>query len=799
VGLPCYGAACRAHFYCFIPEEHFKAAEAGILHRDHLIGKKLDDYLVVRRLGAGGFGTVYLALQMPILMQTALKLLRTQASDSEAIEAEDSKFRREAQALAKLNHPNIVRLIKYGTFERVPYIVMEYVEGGRELSRVIRERFSSGKGFELWEVRHIAIQILHALGAAHEKDVVHRDIKPQNVMLQDVMGDPLFVRVLDFGLAKFVEESPKTTAVQGTPLYMAPEQFRGKELGPWTDLYATALLTLELLVGRSVFSPSNSDYLTAMKTDPDFDVTRELAGDNLPDFAIAFFRHATAADSAKRIRSVPEFLAGLEAVFANYEAAGITSARPVHLQVASTAERGLSAQPTVVSSPSFGYEDTVASEDPLVAARRKTPTAPKPARKWWKPVVAGVAALLVAAGVVGGWKYLPFFGGKEEVLVHEETRGNQASPSLAVLPDGGFLAVWVSNHEDGATNHVYGRRFKADLSPTGATFRVSTHEQGDRKVPLAVAFPDGRALVFWHSDGQDGSGWGLYGQWYDRNGDRFRSEFLLNDGYTKDVQGMPAAALFDNQDFVVTWHSGGQDGDDFGIVARLYRADGSPEGAELIVNQQTKGRQRFPTAATLPDGRFLVAWESDSAQEKDPYGIQAQILERDGRRANAAFQVNSHVEGRQRYPAAFRTTDGRIVVAWTGEEQDGSGRGIFGQVLAADGSRIGQEFQANTTAAGDQWLPQGEALSDGRFVLAWMSHGQDGAGFASVARVFDPEGNPAGSETQLNEFTAGDQRVRGLANLGGNRLLAVWESEGQDGDGWGVYVRLLSADGMARR
>ncbi|MCA9519206.1 MAG: protein kinase, partial [Myxococcales bacterium] len=128
VGEPCRTAACQRREYRYVPAEHLPRDGA---HPDAMVGRAIDEYLVVAVLGAGGFGTVYLTLQLPVLMPAALKLMHRDPRDPAMEEVKLQKFKQEAQALARLTHPHIVRLLKYGVRDGAPYMVMEYVEGGR--------------------------------------------------------------------------------------------------------------------------------------------------------------------------------------------------------------------------------------------------------------------------------------------------------------------------------------------------------------------------------------------------------------------------------------------------------------------------------------------------------------------------------------------------------------------------------------------------------------------------------------------------------------------------------------------
>src|SRR5436305_4595425 len=172
-------------------------------------------------LGAGAMGEVYLARDMRLDRQVALKILPTQFTrDSDRI----SRFRREAKAASALNHPNIVTIYDIGEIDETWFIAAEFIEGV-----MLRERLARGNT-ELREVLGIVIQCALALEAAHQAGIVHRDIKPENIM---VRPDGL-VKVVDFGLARIGKEPTVETTqagtLVGTPRYMSPEQARGQRL-----------------------------------------------------------------------------------------------------------------------------------------------------------------------------------------------------------------------------------------------------------------------------------------------------------------------------------------------------------------------------------------------------------------------------------------------------------------------------------------------------------------------------------------------------------------------------------------
>src|ERR671921_710594 len=209
----------------------------------------LDDrYDVVRPLGSGGMGEVYLARDRVLGRDVALKVLRGQyAGDEEFAE----RFKREAMSAASLSHPNIVQIYDRGeTEEGASYIAMEYVPGG-----TLKERISKEGPLEATDAASSGAQVAEALGAAHDRGMVHRDIKPQNVLLAARGG----AKVADFGIARAGSSATisRTGSVIGTAGYMSPEQALGNPATPKSDLYSLGVVLYEALTGELPYTADN--------------------------------------------------------------------------------------------------------------------------------------------------------------------------------------------------------------------------------------------------------------------------------------------------------------------------------------------------------------------------------------------------------------------------------------------------------------------------------------------------------------------------------------------------------------
>ncbi len=221
---------------------------------DPLIGQTIDGrYLIERQLGEGGMGVVYQIKHVILGKALAMKVLRADVSRDEEI---ITRFRQEAQSASAIGSQHIIDISDFGTLpEGSTYFVMEMLDG-TELSELIE----APEPIPAERVIHIAKQLCDALGAAHERGIVHRDMKPDNVFLIERPKNPDFVKVLDFGIAKVGGASSKLTQagqVFGTPHYMSPEQCAGQSVDHRTDIYAVGVILYEMACGRVPFDADN--------------------------------------------------------------------------------------------------------------------------------------------------------------------------------------------------------------------------------------------------------------------------------------------------------------------------------------------------------------------------------------------------------------------------------------------------------------------------------------------------------------------------------------------------------------
>ena len=268
-------------------------------------GKIIDGrYELGASLGSGGMGEVYLAHDGVLERDVALKVLRSQyAGDEEFAE----RFRREARSAASLSHPNIVQVYDRGEAEDgTSYIAMEYVPGG-----TLKEQIERRGPFGDRETAAVGAQIADALGAAHERGMIHRDIKPQNVLVT-ASGD---LKVTDFGIARAASAvtSSATGAIFGTAGYISPEQALGGPVGPASDLYSLGVILYEMLTGELPFAADNS-IAVCLKHVNEPPRPPKLLNPDIPAGIDALVLMLLAKHPKDRYGSVMELLSDLERV-----------------------------------------------------------------------------------------------------------------------------------------------------------------------------------------------------------------------------------------------------------------------------------------------------------------------------------------------------------------------------------------------------------------------------------------------------------------------------------------------------
>jgi serine/threonine protein kinase len=357
-----------------------------------LIGSVLNNrYLIEKELKRGGFGIVYLAEDLQLHSRpVVVKVLLEESYQSDYVV---QKFRQEIEALSRLDHPGVVGIIDTAELQDgKPFIVMQYVDG------ITLRSLIKNEGMELGQAANIIRQMGRALTAAHEKGIFHRDLKPDNVMLQNLGHGEQLVKVIDFGIAKIknsvVAPNTEISVAAGTVAYMAPEQLQGQPVSVATDVYAMAEIAYEMLTGRKPFNPDTGFILLDMQREG----VRVKPSDLRPAIPLRAqeaILKSLAFDSHSRHQSAREFADEL--------------ATALESEPSSMPTSNVEAPPTIAATqqPATPSDKTVAATFPIVTNNQRddrTTTSHSNGRRSRSPILA--VLILLSPAIAMGAFYL---------------------------------------------------------------------------------------------------------------------------------------------------------------------------------------------------------------------------------------------------------------------------------------------------------------------------------------------------------------------------------------------------------
>jgi hypothetical protein len=225
------------------------------------------------------------------------------------------------------------------------------------------------------------------------------------------------------------------------------------------------------------------------------------------------------------------------------------------------------------------------------------------------------------------------------------------------------------------------------------------------------------------------------------------------------------------------------------------QASFDPAGSESHINTYTADVQDSSAVAIANDGSFVAVWRSNN-QDGSGFGIFGQRFLSSGVKAGSEFQVNTYTASDQSSPSIAIAADGSFTVAWQSWVEDGSLLGIFGAHFSSSGVRVGSAFPVNTYTSGNQYSPAIAITRDSSFIVVWQSDVQDGNGFGIFGQHFSSSGVKDGSEFQVNTYTASDQSSPSITVAADNSFIVAWQSWYEDGDGCGVFGQRYSSSGV---
>ena len=349
------------------------------------------------------------------------------------------------------------------------------------------------------------------------------------------------------------------------------------------------------------------------------------------------------------------------------------------------------------------------------------------------------------------------------------TTGGNSDPSVAGGGAGGFVIAW-----GGFTTHsmILARRFDDAGTPLGDDFQVNVETaMSMQSHPSVARAADGSFLVAW---GYSNSGvkTDILGRLYDPNGTPVGAQFLVN-SYTTGYQRYHVAAAAPDGGFLVVWSGEGTE-DTNGVYGRRFTAAGVPAGPDFPINDFTSFDQSRPSAAFDGNGEFLVAWSGIGTGFQG--GVWARRYASDGAPATSAFRVNAQTTGNNIEVSVAGASGGGFLVLWQSAVFAMNDGTVYGQLYEGSGAPAGTQFRVNTYVPGYQLTPSAASDSAGSYFVVWRSDQQDGSEWGLYAQRLASDGTPIGGELRVNTFTTGSQQSARVASFGAGRFVAVWPS-----------------------
>jgi len=381
-----------------------------------------------------------------------------------------------------------------------------------------------------------------------------------------------------------------------------------------------------------------------------------------------------------------------------------------------------------------------------------------------------------------------------ETLANNYTLSNQEEPSITGLTDDTFVIAWQSDGQDGDGYGIYATIINTTTGHNITNeFLVNTNITRDQKRPTVMNLSNNRFIIVWDSNVSDGGeGFDIFAKIFDAStGQNLTNDFSINYNTTNHQQFSSICSFPDNT-FVMAWTSNGQDGDGDGIFASVFNGtNGNNITSEFQVNKYITNSQWLPSISSLSLNTFVITWTGEGLG--DGFGIFASVFDKNGVNLTNEFLVNNHTSDIQLFSSSCRLSDDTFSIAWQSYDQDGDGYGVFGSVNnATNGANITSEFQVNNYTTDSQITPTISGFTDKAFITTWISSGQDGDSSGVFAAIFNAtSGKNLTDEFQVNENITDHQHYQTICTLSNYTYVIAWQSDGQDGDGGGIYFTIL--------
>jgi hypothetical protein len=375
-------------------------------------------------------------------------------------------------------------------------------------------------------------------------------------------------------------------------------------------------------------------------------------------------------------------------------------------------------------------------------------------------------------------------GGEFQVNTH--TTWDQADPDIAVDANCGFVVVWRSYGQDGSSNGIFGQRFDPNHSPIGEEFQVNSNITGNQTEPAVATGTAAGFIVTWQGPGiTDPNREDIFARWFDPNGLPTSDDIQVN----KDTPGRhicPKVAINHSGESIIIWESVDypEEGDRT-ICGRLFDSIGMELGDEVVISGEMSPC-RYPDVAMDPNGNYVVVWMVD----KSSNSIMAGLFNADGSAKTEPFKVDTAAFKSVTQPSVAMDETGCFIVTWDGDPNLASLDDIHARMFDPNGMALSEQFIVNATTEQAQQNPKAAMNGSGEFVIVWEGRIDPNVNARDIfCQRFDGSGQPIGSEFRLNTTMAGDQRSPAVAIGPDGRFVTVWQSDEQDGSGFGIFGR----------
>ncbi len=370
-----------------------------------------------------------------------------------------------------------------------------------------------------------------------------------------------------------------------------------------------------------------------------------------------------------------------------------------------------------------------------------------------------------------------------EVQVNVRTSGAQANSAIALDARGGMVIVWSSYYSTaGRSNDILARRLDATGVPAGDESLVNVLNEGNQTEPAVAMDPNGRLAIVWQGPGPEED---IFLRMYDSQGMPVTDDLLVNLG-TAGRQLYPCLAGGGNDVFAVAWESRETTvyGDQAFIRAHLFDPNGAGLRGDILVDPDIYDC-RYPDIAVDSRGHFAVTWMRD----RSSHPIMARLFNPNGTPRSNVFAVNTASIASVTRPSIAMNSLGYFLITWDGDPNRAADDDIHARLYDPNGVPSGEPFIVNTIRAGAQQWPQAAVNDANEFVIVWEHDSGDPNDATDIfVRRFTADGRPVAEETRLNTHTPGKQRYPDVAMALDGSFFAVWESDGQDGSGYGIFA-----------